>query len=278
MPEVLRHHRLVLDPVAVQCKPVKREPDSLNPAAVQCKPVQREPDSLDVVAVQCEPVKRELEPAHDAGASAVPAKAVKIEAQEREVCQARPSGREVSKSLLRNLPFRPLSACSLDIERASIIFGIWASEHHWAALVVNKGQGVVFDGKADKDCFNQAAAFMQHMREAGHLVTRQLLAGRCPPQTDNWSCGHRVIVCILADVAGTGQVPQALDESALSQAHVQALLEDSSQATGDNQQQQTKRKAERVQASEGHAAESSSPNAADTPCTPKRTRPSDTKS
>ena len=246
----------------------------------------------------------------------LPAKAVKKEPCDAHDAQTFPSGREISKRLLSNLPYRPLDASMLDLgqvlrgclavarnfhgnrwpehitilscgdlasrhgQNAHMTCGLLCSETHWALLCISEGQGIVYDGLGDTVCFNQASAYMAHLRESGHAVKEKLLKAQCPKQGDAWSCGHRVIVAlgaILDHVESVGDIPRQLDESVLSSAHVQALVRSSQDSSFPNPCQQqgppkhVKRKVECVQSSVSNAAPGA--DVASEPSTPKRSRP-----
>ena len=271
MREVLRVHQLSLEPVT--CK-LKREP-----GVVPAKAVKTEPQS----------------PMSSATGSPM-AKAVKKEPQ------VYPTGREVSKCLLRNLPFRAMRAGMLDLgqvlrgclavlrhfhgnswpehlalvscgdlgswhgQKADTICGVLCSETHWAFLFVFEGQGIVYDGKSDPVCFNQAAAFCQHLSDAGRSVSREVLAARCPKQVDGFSCGQRVIAsldAVLSHVASSGMAPRELHASTLFSGHVKVLLEGALEAM---HQSPPKRKACKAELENGAASMKA-------PSTPKRARP-----
>ena len=199
-----------------------------------------------------------------------------------------PSGRDVAKLLLRNMPNSPILKSMLDIGQvlrgclavaraffgdewthhvtivscgdltsfhgqvADTLFGVLYSDSHWALLCVHEGQGVVFDGKRNPVCWNQAAAFLHHLKEAGCKVSGSQQKASCPQQPDEWSCGHRVIAAmdlILDSLQVSGVLPKKLDGNMLNEESVQSIIDASVKSFAKQQVDASgaaKRKAEQV--------------------------------
>ena len=306
MKDVLRHHEPNLVEAMAAPRSMKRELRATESSECFPRKVKREQDALEgsgsVPAVL--PAK---------GLEAV--NAVKDEPESPlapDSSKVYPTGREVSRCLLRNLPFRAMDASKLDIgqvfrgclavarrfygnswpehfalvscgdlatwhmQKADAVYGILCSERpdHWALLCVMGGQAIIYDGQNNQVCYNQAAAFMQHLSEKQDREPGQLIRARCPKQVDDWSCGHRVIAsldAVLSHVEAKGGIPHELDASVLSSARVEALLHQSQDAM---HQSPPKRKACKTEPAESAgASQASFSGAMSAPTTPKRARP-----
>ena len=174
------------------------------------------------------------------------------------------TARELSQQLLKNYPYRAMAEDLLDLgqvlrgciavaknfygdgwpQQLSIgdcgdlaswkhqsmgqsLCGLLYSQSHWALLVIHDGQGMVYDGKLDKVCWNHATAFVHHLTEQGYPMSGELVAAKCPRQEDTWSCGHRAIACLdlaLEGIQQQGIMPSVVTDGMLSAESVQAII------------------------------------------------------
>lgn len=81
------------------------------------------------------------------------------------------------------------------MQQVDLILGIICSDYHWAFSLTSyqMGETLLFDGKKNPVIQEKAAAWHDSLPkpEDGKL---DFMIAMVPPQSDNWSCGHRVLL------------------------------------------------------------------------------------
>ena len=87
-------------------------------------------------------------------------------------------------------------------QEARHLLAILAADPHWA-MVAGRRQMLLFDSRPSQLMDDTAVAVVSHMQTQGFCDDASLMRVHVPRQTDDWSCGHRLLAaarCVIGAV------------------------------------------------------------------------------
>ncbi|CAE7258474.1 unnamed protein product [Symbiodinium sp. CCMP2592] len=99
---------------------------------------------------------------------------------------------------------------------ATLCLAVLSTSTHWGLLCTCKGkpEAVLLDGLRDRTLHDAALAFLEHLRQQQNWSGPYVLQYGNISQDDDWSCGHRVVLCAEAVIKGRGCWPPDVGDHA----------------------------------------------------------------
>ncbi|CAE7389123.1 unnamed protein product, partial [Symbiodinium microadriaticum] len=90
-------------------------------------------------------------------------------------------------------------------QEARHLLAILATDSHWAMVAGRRGEGqlLLFDSRPSQLMDDTAVAAVSHLQTQGFCDDASLMRVHVPRQTDDWSCGHRLLAaarCVIGAV------------------------------------------------------------------------------